>query len=309
MNHTPVRHPQMRRECAMVIRRIARCSCHLCAVLIAAGLPAQTPVVTECDAPAAEWIWCDDFEEDRSASYFEVQRARGRFTREANVGVAGSMGMRARFEAGQLAAGSLHLAFGRTPDPYFRPVDAGTRDYREIYWRVWLRTDSGWTGGGGYKLSRATVFADRNWAQAMIAHVWSGNGGRRDYLVIDPATGTDAGGVVRTRKYNDFERLRFLGSRRAARPLFGPEDVGRWHCVEAGVALNDPGRANGRFVLWVDGAEEARLDAINWLGTYAGYGINAVMLENYWNGGAPTDQSRYFDNLIVSTARVGCGSR
>jgi hypothetical protein len=78
--------------------------------------------------------------------------------------------------------------------------------------------------------------------------------------------------------------------------------------VEAEVVLNDAGRANGRFVLWVDGVEDARREQLNWLGRYEAYGLNAVLLENYWNGGAPRAQSRYFDNFVVSTARIGCGT-
>ena len=52
--------------------------------------------------------------------------------------------MRARWAAGQSMAGALHLAFGRTPSSYFRPVDAGTTNYRDIYWRLYVRTQSGW---------------------------------------------------------------------------------------------------------------------------------------------------------------------
>ena len=304
-----MRHCARRGFRAPVMQRITRCSWALCAVLLAANLAAQTPVVNECERPPATWIWCDDFEQDRSAAYFEVRRAGGRFTREPGVGVAGSVGMQGRFAAGQPSAGSLHLAFGRTPDRYFRPVDDGTRDYREIYWRVWIRLDQEWRGGGGYKLSRATVFAGKSWAQAMIAHVWAGEGARSEYLVVDPATGTDGRGAVRTRKYNDFERLRFIGSQRGSTAVFGRERVGRWQCIEAGVVLNDPGRANGSFVLWVDGVEDARRNDVNWLGTYAAFGLNAVLLENYWNGGAPRAQSRYFDNFVVSTTRIGCGIR
>jgi hypothetical protein len=266
--------------------------------------------VSECAAPQPAWIWCDDFEQDRSASYFEVQHADGRFTRDSLVGIAGSVGMHARFEKGRTQSGALHLAFGRTPAPYFRPVDSGTRDYRAIYWRVWVRLDSAWQGGGGYKLSRATVFADAQWAQAMIAHVWAGQGegARSQHLVLDPATGTDGRGTVRTRKYNDFERLRFIGSQLGRTAVFGSRRVGRWQCVEAEVVLNDAGRANGRFVLWVDGVEDARRERLNWLGGYEAYGLNAVLLENYWNGGAPRAQSRYIDNFVVSTARIGCGT-
>lgn len=268
---------------------------------------AQAPAVRECDAPRAEWIWCDDFEQDRQASYFEVQRARGGFTRQAGAGLGGSHAMRARFAAGQVEAGALHVAFGRTPDAYFRPVDAGTRDYREVHWRVWVRLGEGWAGGGGYKLSRATVMASPRWGQAMIAHVWAGRGARRDYLVLDPARGTDAQGALQARRYNDFERLRFLGSRRGRTAMFAPDRVGRWQCVEASVRLNTPGRADGAFVLWVDGVEDARLDGIDWVGPYTAYGVNVVMLENYWNGGAPQAQHRDLDNFIVSRARIGCG--
>ena len=35
--------------------------------------------------------------------------------------------------------------------------------------------------------------------------------------------------------------------------------------------------------------------------------INAVFFENYWNAGSPLTQERYFDNIIISTSRIGCG--
>ncbi len=272
------------------------------------GVPADTPVALskECDAPRAEWIWCDDFETDRLSAYFEYDDAGGGFARAAGVGVEGSTGMRVRFAAGQVGAGSLHLAMGKTPDPYFRPVDAGTAVYREIYWRVYVKNQSGWVGGGGDKLSRATVFVSGNWSQAMIAHVWSGSPPDEDYLVIDPASGTDEQGTVRTTRYNDFPNLRWLGLARTATPIFDDAHVGRWHCVEAHVRLNDPGRSNGVFELWIDGSLEARRDSLNWIGSYGDYGINAVFFENYWNAGSPVDQERYFDNIVVGTAPIGC---
>ena len=113
--------------------------------------------------------------------------------------------MRSSFSAGQVSAGSLHLAFGRTPQAAFRPVDAGTANYREIYWRFYVRNQAGWTGGSGAKLTRATIFASStSWAQAMIAHVWGGEGSDNNYLIVDPASGTDvAGNVVTT----DLQRL------------------------------------------------------------------------------------------------------
>ena len=263
----------------------------------------------ECDTPRPEWLWCDDFEHDRLRSYFEYASADGSFVRAAGVGYGGSTGMRARFgRTGQVFAGFLHLAIGKTPWAYFRPVDDGTARHREIYWRHLVKMESGWIGGGGNKLSRAQTLVNRNWAQAMMAHVWSGvaGEGEPDRLGIVPATTVDRGGRVLGTEYNDFPRFQWLGVAWSRTPLFDRAHVGKWHCIEAHVRLDDPGRANGVFELWVDGALEARLDGIRWHGMYADYGINTVFLENYWNGGAPQPQERYFDNFVVSTGRIGC---
>jgi hypothetical protein len=261
----------------------------------------------ECTRSVAEWIWCDDFEQDRLTSYFEYDTARGSFRRLDGAGVHGSFAMEARFAAAQNDAGSLHLAFGRTPQPHFRPVDDGTAQYREIYWRMFLRTQKGWVGGGGNKLSRATSLISRtSWAQAMIAHVWSGSR-FKDHLVIDPASGTDASGLVRTTRYNDFPNLRWLGAAAGVTPIFDAEHRGSWYCIEAHVRLNTPGQQDGVFELWIDDHPEASRSELNWVGSFEEYGINAVFLENFWSEGSPVEQKRYFDNFVVSRARIGCG--
>lgn len=263
----------------------------------------------ECEHPGSGWIWCDDFESDRMAGYFEYDDANGRFVRVAGVGAESSAGMRATYATDpQVSSGSLKLAFGRTPQAYFRPVDAGTETYREVYWRLYVRYPTDWQGGGGDKLSRATSFpSEGSWAQSMIAHVWSGgNSTTWDYLVLDPASGTDTAGTLQTTTYNDFSNLRWLGSARGSTALFAPAALGRWHCVEAHARLNDAGASNGQFELWIDGQLDAHREGLNWIGRLAGYGINAVFIENYWNAGAPVVEARYLDNLVVSTQRIGC---
>lgn len=213
--------------------------------------------------------------------------------------------MRAAWRAGDVGAGSLHLALGRTPTSYARPVDGGQQDYRDLYWRLYLLLEPGWAGGGGYKLSRAQILATPQWAQAMIAPVWSGAGSSRNYLLLDPFSGTDPTGRLVTRSYGD-ANLRALGQVRSVTPLFESTRIGRWQCVEAHARLNDPGQTNGLFELWVDGRLEAARSGLNWVGAYAAYGINAVFVENYWNGGSPRTQSRIIDQFVVSIARVGC---
>jgi hypothetical protein len=281
----------------------------------AEGMPAATNpppaiAVGECSNPQAGWIWCDDFEQDRLAQYFEYKAANGSFLRTAGVGVDGSHGMRARWgAAGQASAGSLHLAFGKTPDSYVRPVDSGATRYREVYWRLYVRYPKDWAGGGGFKLSRAQSLASNAWAQAMVAPVWSGSSEvGRNHLVIDPVSGTSEQGALQATGYGDEPNLRYLGSARSKTPIFSDSQLGEWRCVEAHVRLNDPGQSNGTFNLWIDGALEAERSGLNWVGSYSDYGINTVFVENYWNDGAPRAQERYFDNFVVSTRPIGCGS-
>lgn len=265
----------------------------------------QQARVAECGSPGPGWIWCDDFESDRLARYFEYNDVGGTFVRAPGVGVGNSHGMRVRLRPGIVEAGNLKVAFGRTPSTYMRPVDGGTATYREVYWRVWIRMQPGWRNGGDSKLSRATVLAGANWSQAAIGHVWTGGEGN-ERLAIDPASGTDNAGAVRTRKYNDFPNLRWLGYATGATPVFAASRTGRWQCIESRMRLNDPGQANGVNELWIDGVLEARRTGLNWVGAYDNFAINAVFLENYWNDGSPADQERHFDNFVVSTRRIGC---
>jgi len=265
-----------------------------------------TPPVRECDDPEPAWIWCDDFEDNRLSSYFEASMER-----RAAVGRDGSHAAVARFHPQRSEAGNLKVAFGRTPSAAFRPVDEGRKRYREIYWRMFVRQAEQWEGAGGDKLSRATILTDINRSQAMIAHVWSGSdpGPQASHLIIDPASGTDTRGRVRTARYNDFDNLRWLGARASAQPVFVPERVGAWICVEAQVRLNDPGKENGIFRLWIDDTPAAGRDDLDWVGEYREYGVNAVFFENYWNRGSPVEQERFMDNLVVSTERIGCGTQ
>jgi hypothetical protein len=271
--------------------------------------PASGAQARECASPGTGWIWCDDFETDRLASYFEVNAAGGAFVRTNGVGQGDSYGMRATYRPGVSETGNLKLAFGVSPDPgYVRPVDGGTQKYREIYWRLFTRTQSGWNGGGPNKLSRAMVLASRSWQQAAIGHVWSPSGGA-PFLMIDPARGTDANGALKTTQYNDVANFTWLGAVSGTSQVFSAANANVWFCVEAHMKLNDAGQSNGLLEFWVNGNLEGRQTGLNFLGSYSTYGINAVFFENYWNDASPVTQSRFFDNIVVSTEKIGCTGR
>ncbi len=264
----------------------------------------------ECDnwqTDHTDWIFCDDFEDTgalvKQGRYFEYDDNAGDFVPKAGIGLSGSRGMQVRWQAGEVGAGSIKLSFGRNPNAYMNKQNIRPgQDFREIYYRMYLKMQSGWQGSPA-KLSRATIFTSANdWRQAMIAHLWSDDSA---HLLIDPASCVD-GGVVQCTTYNDFNHLKWLGNKSGVTPLFATDHSGTWYCIEAHVKVNDPGQSNGVQEFWIDGRLEARREGLNFTGTYADYGINAVFFENYWNAGSPVLQERYFDNIVVSTKPIGC---
>ena len=247
-------------------------------------------------------IWCDDFDNSVSMNqkYFDYDNGGGEFLPVAGTGIDGSTGMQVIWQTGEDNAGNFKRTFGRSP---VNSQSHSNQDFPEIYWREYIKMQQGWTGNP-YKLSRATIFSASNWAQAMIAHVWGDGAG--DSLVIDPATGVNSSGNVVTTSYNDFAHLQWLGLRRGTTPIFSSQGSGKWYCIEARVNLNTPGASDGIFELWIDDRPEASRTNLNWVGTWQGYGINAIAFENYWNGGAPGPRIRHLDNIVISTKRIGC---
>ncbi len=238
-------------------------------------------------------IWYDDFDGPAKA-YTESQ---GRLDDAEAFGGQGRS-MLSRYEKGTRGTGNRKVFFGDSPTG--RVVTKG-HSFDDIYWRVYVKHQHGWTGGGPAKLSRATSIVSPRWAQAMIAHVWSSG----EALTLDPATGVRGDRVV-TSRYNDFPNLRWLGNKPTSQfKLHSTGESGRWVCVEARAKLNTPGRKDGENQLWIDGRLEAERKNLDWRGSYTGHGINAVFLETYWNDGSPVMQSRWIDNFVISTKPIG----
>ncbi len=270
----------------------------------------EPDLVNECynwQSLHPEWIFCDDFEVDtpfvRDGRYFEYDNDDGDFAAIAGLGLDFSKGMRVIFQSGEVSAGGFKLGFGRNPNAYMNRDIRETADFRDIYYRMYLKMQDGWQGSPA-KLSRATSFSSStDWSQAMIAHLWSSG----DYLLVDPVRCVNpVTSLVKCIGYNDFAHMDWLGNLAGVTPIFDSLHNGIWFCVEAHVKLNDPGLSNGIQEFWIDGNLEARRDGLNFVASYTDYAINAIFFENYWNNGSPKLQERYFDNIVVSTQPIGC---
>ena len=267
-----------------------------------------------CKNAPASTIFCDDFESDEPIlnRYFEYNDDNGRFIRMRGVGRDSSYGMRMLWKKGETDGGYLHKAIGRSPDEKMTKAAFPEKDFGEIYWRIDLKNQEGWEGGGGDKLTRATIIAGKNWQQAMIAHIWSGGKPpANNYLIMDPASGiNDSTGKLITTAFNDFTNLRWLGNVAGITPLFNSEVVGKWYCIITHIKLNSPGKKNGIFEFWINDTLQAGRYDLDWVSNWNtspfSYGINAVFFENYWNRGSPKEQERYFDNILITTSPIQC---
>ena len=265
---------------------------------------AAEPFCPKGSNPNPNVIWCDSFEDEDLAlngtvggNYFEFDTDNGDLARVNSERVHGQYALRARWQSGEIDAGHFIRNFGRNP---IGSQSHSQQDFREIYWRFYFKLQSGFVGHPD-KYTRATIFAGNNWQQAMIAHVWA-DSNAREFLLLDPARGINSESQLVTTKWNDFENLSWIGAKRGVTAV----QAGRWYCLEVHVRLNDPGQSNGVFEFWIDNQLEAARIDLNWVFSWQDYGINSVLLENYWNSGSPVQQERYMDALVISTQRIGC---
>jgi hypothetical protein len=258
-------------------------------------------------------IFCEDYETPIDARFTEYND-HGSFFRSSGTGRNGSYSMTATWMPGQVSAGWLLYAFGRTPPGFYPAQTHPNEDFREVYWREWIRMEPGWTGAPN-KLSRVYGIANADWAQSVIAHLW--NNGIDLFLYSDPASGIGTDNQLITTGYNDFANLRWLGgpnpidagwwgSGQGITPVYDTANADQWYCVEAHARLNTPGQTDGLIEFFVDDQFEAGFYDLNLVGTWQDYGINVLSLENYWNSGSPQLNLRHRDNLVLSTEPIGC---
>ncbi len=245
----------------------------------------------------AETIWYDDFNADAWKPYKEKA---GTLDNSQSYGEDGKS-LQCFYAKSKQGKGGTKLFFGDSAYGGAQIVKKG-QQFREIYFRVYVRHQDGWHGGTPAKLARATSIVASNWSQGMIAHVWQG---KTNCLTLDPVRCVD-GKTILTKKYNDWGGLKWLGNSPSGQfPICSTEESGVWYAVEMRTKLNTPGKSDGENDLWIDGKLETQRRGLNFMGSYTKHTINAVFLESYWNKGAPADLYRWYDNFVVSTKPIG----
>ena len=244
---------------------------------------------------SVQTIWSDDAQVDRSASYFEVDSAGGRFGRATDP-QNGNLAWKSTYLSGtQANHGSLHLAFGRGPDAGYQvPVYGAGIDFGDVTaeWDVRHTIANPWTD----KMGRLIVFAEQNWAEAAIGHIWAEE---TNQLKLDPVTGVDANGVLLTTGYNDFANFTWMGAVNGTVAVLGPTAATRKN-IKIRMKLDTPGQSDGIIQQYVDDVLDGEGTGLAFTKTWTNYGINALFLEAFTNDPQAQTYDRYFDNILIT---------
>ncbi len=83
-----------------------------------------------------------------------------------------------------------------------------------------------------------------------------------------------------------------------------PENVGRWIHFELRVALGEGTRSDS-IQAWADGTLICDVTKDDTAAGFKELGLNAMSWDCYWNGGSPRKQSRFYDDLMLSSQPIG----
>ncbi len=252
------------------------------------------------------WVFCEDFETvlDPGDVVLDYQDGDGAFVLVDELGASGTHSMEVAYREGEEGAGWMVLSFGASPiDAGGQPTYAPEGSFQEIYWRMRVKTEPGWPDMGPGQLTRTISFADSDWTEAVVARLYAA---QDEVTVTGQAATCVTGAEIACSGFNDTAGLEPLSPVGGAAPLFSSEMSGQWHCVEGRLRLNTPGQPDGEFEFWVDEQPQGSRTDLDLRGSWSDYGINGLVVENLWPGGAPAPLRRWMDDLVVSTEPIGC---
>ena len=235
----------------------------------------------ECDnwqVNHPEWLWCDGFEsQDTLAVNYQDVSVNGMsvVTGEA---FEGTHALRQIYTQGQVNAGWI-----------IRVNNSGFPDH--VFMRWYHKFEAGFQGFPP-KMARIRYrLRSGDWSSPYAVHCWLETDG---VLALDVA-------ATNSTQAND---VGWLPIARTAFSFADAKNIGRWICFEMEVKLNTPEATDGLYRLWADDSLIAERTSVDLRGTLTDK-INEMMLDCYWNGGSPKAQSRYYDNLVISTQKIG----
>jgi len=242
---------------------------------LTAALFSATALGEECnnwEQLHPEWLWCDDFEATTTLTQrYEDVSTEGMSVITAN-GLNNSKGLTQAYTPNQVTAGWVT-----------KSKTAGYPDH--IYYRYYHKFGSGYTKYPP-KMSRIGNRNYSNWSEVFFVHSWLTDSGTMTADVL--ATNSTQGEWLPLASAN----YSFSGH------------ANEWVAVEVEVKLNTPGQKDGLYRTWINDSLVIERTNVDLRGSTSDK-ITEIMLDCYWNGGSTGNLTRYYDNFVISTAKIG----
>lgn len=228
----------------------------------------------ECDnwqTNEPDWIWCDSFESSSGLNQRYEDVSVDGLSVDSTQANQGSKSLKQSYNAGQVNAGWL-----------IKVEPEGFPDH--IFYRWYHKFEPGMSSFPP-KMARAGYRNRNTWQTVFMVHNWIDNSNP----TIDVVANNSSQGPWLPVSVSDYDFV---------------QNDGEWAAFEVEIKLNSPGQTNGHYRMWINDQLAIERTDIDLRGNTSDK-INEVMLDNYWNGGAPGNVARYFDNFVISTKRIG----
>ncbi|MDD4902305.1 MAG: hypothetical protein PHE24_04150 [Patescibacteria group bacterium] len=229
---------------------------------------------------AASYIWSDNFDDGKTLAEKYQDVSTNGFSVSSDDALSGQYSLKQIYSVKQVDAGwAARVNNDGFPDHVFmswsHKFEQGFQGFPPKMARIRYRPRSG----------------SNAWQTRFAVHTWIETDGEvvLDVVAPDSTQANDVGWLP----------IAFSGFTFA-----DPANIGRWVNFEMEVKLNTPGAKDGLYRLWIDGKLVVERTGVDLRGS-TNYKWNEAMLDTYWNGGSPKVQSRYYDDFIISTERVG----
>ncbi|MHC4740115.1 MAG: hypothetical protein ACYS9Y_14495, partial [Planctomycetota bacterium] len=247
--------------------------------------------VNECDnwqTLHPEWIFCDDFETEQNltVNFDDTDGGSSGMSVTTNDPYDGLYSLEQHYTIGQVDAGWVTKFIGDNPH-LASPGDK----LDEVYYRWYHKFENGFSGLP-QKMARTKIFmTSDDWSGGLAFYNWIHTG---NYLLD-----------VEIRTYDGIDFI-WLPANFTTLDYSNPANIGIWICIEVRLELNTVGQSDGEVQYWVDGVEDLYVTGLDLQAeNNNGKGLNMIMWGCYWNDGSPADQSRFYDNIVISTAPIG----
>jgi hypothetical protein len=225
-----------------------------------------------------EWLWCDGFESGNALTVDYQDVSSNGMSVVTGEAFEGTQSLRQSYTQGQVDAGWI-----------IRVNSSGFPDH--VFMRWYHKFETGFQGFPPKMARIRNRLRSGDWSSPYAVHCW---------LETDGVLALDVSATNSTQANSSG----WLSIARSSFTFANPQNIGRWICFEMEMKLNTPGATDGLYRLWADDSLIADRTNADLRGSTTDK-INEAMLDCYWNGGSPKAQSRYYDNLVISTQKIG----